>query len=46
MGIPVLGKLPIVSRLAALADQGRFAEVLNENLDDAAVAMRKLSAEE
>lgn len=46
MGIPVLGKLPIESRLAALADQGRFAEVLNENLDDAAVAMRKLSAEE
>ena len=46
MGIPVLGKLPIESRLAALADEGRFAEVLNDNLDDAAVAMRKLSAGE
>ena len=31
---------PIESRLASLADQGRFAEVLNENLDDAAAAMR------
>ena len=46
MGIPVLGKLPIESRLAALADEGNFAEVLNEHLDDAAVAMRKLSVKE
>ena len=46
MGIPVLGKLPIESRLAGLADEGRFAEVLNEYLDEAAVAMRKLSVRE
>lgn len=46
MGLPVLGRLPIESRLAGLADEGRFAEVLNEYLDDAAAELRKFSVKE
>ena len=35
LGIPVLGKLPIIPEFAALADEGRFDEVRNEYVADA-----------
>jgi len=41
-GIPVLGKIPMDPEYAAAADEGRFAEVVNDSLDDAAVALRNL----
>ena len=41
MNLPVLGKMPIRTEYAHAADSGRFAEVLNEYLDDAAAALRK-----
>ena len=41
-GIPVLGKIPMDPEYAAAADEGRFAEVVNDSLDDADVALRNL----
>ena len=42
LGVPVLGKLPLISSYAACADEGDFDAVLNEALDDAAVAVAGL----
>ena len=41
-GIPILGKIPMDPEYAAAADEGRFAEIVNESLDEAAVALRNL----
>ena len=41
-GLPVLGRIPMDPVYASAADEGRFAEVVNEALDDAAVALRNL----
>lgn len=41
MGLPVLGRMPIQTEYARAADSGRFAEVQNEYLDEAAAALRK-----
>ena len=35
LGVPVLGKMPIVPERAALADEGRFDEMENAELEDA-----------
>ena len=40
--LPVLGRIPMEPSYAAAADEGRFAEIVNEALDDAAVALRDL----
>ena len=42
MGIPVLGKIPMDAQLAADADQGAFAGVLNQYIDDAITAVGNL----
>ena len=41
-GLPVLGRIPMNPAYAAAADEGRFAEVVNDGLDDAAAALRSL----
>ena len=41
-GLPILGRIPMDPSYAAAADEGRFAEIVNEALDDAAVALRNL----
>ena len=41
-GLPVLGRIPMEPAYAAAADEGRFADIVNEALDDAAVALRNL----
>lgn len=41
-GLPILGRIPMDPYYAAAADEGRFAEIVNEALDDAAVALRNL----
>lgn len=44
LGIPVLGRIPIRPELAAAADEGRFAGIVNGDLDDAAVLLRGLKS--
>lgn len=41
-GLPVLGRIPMDPSYAAAADEGRFAEIVNVALDDAAVVLRNL----
>jgi Mrp family chromosome partitioning ATPase len=41
LNIPVLGKVPVKPEFAGAADEGRFAEVINHYVDDAAAALRK-----
>lgn len=41
-GLPVLGRIPMDPSYAAAADEGRFAEIVNDALDDAAVVLRNL----
>ena len=41
LNIPVLGKVPVKREFAGAADEGRFAEVINHYVDDAAAALRK-----
>jgi Mrp family chromosome partitioning ATPase len=42
LNIPVLGKVPVQPDYAKAADDGRYAEVINHYVDDAAAALRKL----
>ena len=41
MDLEVLGKMPIQTEYAKAADEGRFAEVLNEYLENAAASLKK-----
>ena len=41
MELPVLGKVPVRTEYARSADEGRFAEVLNEYLEPAAAVLKK-----
>ena len=41
MDLPVLGKMPVQTAYAKAADEGSFAEILNEYLEDAVAALRK-----
>lgn len=41
-GLAVAGKLPIDPKIAEMADAGAFAQVLNENLDEAVAILRTL----
>ena len=40
LGLPVLGRIPLRAGLAKASDEGRFAEILIDEIDDAVVAIR------
>lgn len=42
VGLPVLGKMPIMPEMATLSDEGRFEEVENNTIDDAVQAIAAL----
>ena len=42
LSLPVLGRIPMDPAMAAAADEGRFAEVVNDALDSAAIRLREL----
>ena len=42
LGTTVLGKIPMDAEVAKAADEGAYAGVLSEHLDDAIVAVTKL----
>ena len=43
MGLPVLGKMPIMPELSALSDKGSFELIENDKISDAVKAISELN---